>query len=544
MIDEIQVEDLALIREASMAPSGALTALTGETGAGKTALLTACKLLMGARADKGSVREGSDSARVSGRFYLPSDEGERELVATRSVSVDGRSRATIDGAMASASELARSIAPSIDLCGQHEHQRLMKPASHGALLDAWAADGIEGPLEAYRAAFARATQARREYERVCEARSASEASLEEARFTLRQIDGVGLVEGEYDELVAYLDKAEHAEVLARAAHGAYTGLSGDGAALDGVNAAIEALSEGARFDGGLAEFEQSLREASYVLEDVAREMLSYRDAIEFDPDELARSQERLASLQGLMRSYGPRFEDVVARRDEAAALVSMVDDADAHERRAQRALDEAEDRLSEAAAMLHDARLAAAPRFAEAVSAVMSRLEMGSAALTCSVSKLSREQWTSSGPSDVEFMFRPGAGMSDRPLARIASGGEISRVMLAVHVVLGERDEVSTLVFDEVDAGVGGATAVALAAVLSDLARTHQVIVVTHLPQVAVAAQVHYVVEKQGGDVPETKLSKVEGSDRIAEVARMLSGSITDTSLAHARELLDGAAGR
>ena len=530
MIDEIQVENLALIRKASMAPSGALTVLTGETGAGKTALLTACKLLMGSRADKSSIREGADAARVAGRFYLPSDDGERELVATRSVSVDGRSRATIDGSMASASELAKKIAPSVDLCGQHEHQRLMKPA-----------DEVEKPLGEYRRAYAQAVEARRDYDRVREARSASEASLDEARFTLRQIDGVGLIEGEYDDLVSYLDKAEHAEVLARAAHGAYIGLSGEGAALDGVNAAIESLSEGARFDANLAAFEQSLREASYVLEDVSREMLSYRDSVEYDPDELARSQERLAALQGLMRSYGPRYEDVVARREEAASLVSMVDDADEHERRAQRVLEAAESRLAKAAASLHEARLAAAPRFSESVSSVMSRLEMGTAMLTCSVELLPRESWSASGPSSVEFFFRPGAGMSDRPLARIASGGEISRVMLAVHVVLGERDEVSTLVFDEVDAGVGGATAVALAAVLSDLARTHQVIVVTHLPQVAVVADTHYVVEKTKGDAPETSLRSVSGADREGEIARMLSGSVTEASLAHARELLEDA---
>lgn len=541
MIDEIQVENLALIRKVSMAPSEGLTVLTGETGAGKTALLTACKLLMGFRADKGSVREGSDAARVAGRFFLSAEEGERELVATRSVSVDGRSRATIDGSMASASELASTIAPSIDLCGQHEHQRLMEPTSHGLLLDAWAADEVGEALAAYRAAYAQAMEARRDYDRVREARSASAASLEEARFTLRQIDGVGLIEGEYDDLVAYLDKAEHAEVLARAAHGAYAGLSGEGAALDGVSAAVEALSEGARFDEGLGAFEQSLREASYILEDVAREMLSYRDAIEYDPDELARSQERLAALQGLMRSYGPRFEDVVARRDEAASLISMVDDADERERRAQRVLEAAEERLSRAAVLLHEARCAAAPRFAEAVSSVMSRLEMGTASLTCAVDLLPRESWGRTGASNVEFFFRPGAGMSDRPLARIASGGEISRVMLAVHVVLGERDEVSTLVFDEVDAGVGGATAVALAAVLSDLSRTHQVIVVSHLPQVAVAADTHYVVEKTKDDVPETLLRCVSGEEREREIARMLSGSVTETSLAHARELLEEA---
>lgn len=538
VIDEIQVENIALIKEASMAPSPRLTALTGETGAGKTALLTACKLLLGQRADKDAVREGSDGARVSGRFFLGDASGEGEAVVTRRVSVDGRSRATINGAMASISELSSLIGPSVDLCGQHEHQRLLKPASHLLLLDAWAKDEVAQALADYRAAFESARAARRALDQLVEARGASEASLDEARFALRQIDSVNPSEGEYEELTAYLDRAEHAEVLARSAHNAYIGLSGEGGALEGLNAAVDAVFEGARFDEGLAPFAQSLREAGYVLEDVAREMVAYRDGIEYDPEQLAHAQERIASIQGLMRSYGPRLEDVLVRREEAYDLVSAVDDADVRERAARAALDAAEESLSRCADALDEARLAAAPRFSEEVNEVMARLEMPSSELICKVERLERSAWTANGPSAVEFFFRPGAAMRERPLARIASGGEVSRVMLAIHVVLGERDETSTLVFDEVDAGVGGATAVSLAAVLSDLAATHQVIVVTHLPQVAVAADVHYVVEKVQGDVPETRLRSVTGEERAREIARMLSGSVSDASLAHARDLL------
>jgi len=180
---------------------------------------------------------------------------------------------------------------------------------------------------------------------------------------------------------------------------------------------------------------------------------------------------------------------------------------------------------------------------AKAVTEQMARLEMGSAQLAVQVERLPRNQWTSAGPSRVELLYRPGAGMTARPLRRIASGGEISRVMLACKVVLGEADGTETLVFDEVDAGVGGATAVALAQVLADLARTHQVIVVTHLAQVAVMGACHYLVSKSGGDVPETTLVQLEGDDRVAEIARMLSGDASQTSLAHAREMLAAARG-
>ena len=549
MIDEIQVENLALIRKATLEPARGLTVLTGETGAGKTALLSALKLLMGERADKGSVRDGEDALTVSGRFFgvasledADAYEG-AELVATRRVGADGRSRATVNGRMASVGELAGAVAPTVDLCGQHEHQQLMKPAVHVRLLDALAGEDVAAARKAYEQAFDAATEAAAELARVRDASAASSAKLDEARFVLKRIDAVDPREGEYDELAADLSKVEHAEALALAADAAHEALAGESGALDALGGAVTALDGAARFDARLGEWADALREAGYVLEDMARETRAYRDEVEFDPEALARQQERMADLQGLLRAYGPRMEDVLARRAEAADLVSLVDDAAARERAAQKALDAAEEALAQAARVLDEARLQAAPRFGEAVTAQMARLEMGGAQLVCAVEPLERAAWTRTGPSSVEYLFRPGAGMQARPLARIASGGEVSRVMLAVKVVLGAVDEVDTLVFDEVDAGVGGATAVALADVLADLARTHQVIVVTHLAQVAVRGEAHYVVRKAEGEsgMPETDLQRLSAEERPAEIARMLSGDVTEASLAHAQEMLEQA---
>lgn len=550
MIDEIHVSNVALIRDASFSPSRGLTAITGETGAGKTALLSACKLLVGERADKTAVREGADGLSVEGRFFFDDDADvpagieleEGEAVVCRRVGVDGRSRAQINGRMASAKEVAQLVAPTLDLCGQHEHQALMRPAMHLSLLDAWAKGDVDAARAAYAEAFDAARDAATELERVRSAGAASAAKLDEARFTLQRIDAVGVSdEGEYDELAARLEKAENAEALVSATNGAYESLSGEGGAIDALEAAASALEGASAFDKALGDLARSLRESSYVLEDVSREALSYRDSIEFDCDMLEESQGRMAALQGLLRTFGPRLSDVISARDEAAELVSLVDDADERERAAIRALEAAEGELAAAAGALDKARKKAAPRFAETVSHVMSRLEMGSASLACEVSDLPREKWTKEGPHQVEFMFRPGSGMQARPLARIASGGEVSRVMLSIKVALGEADNVDTLLFDEVDAGTGGATAVALASVLADLAKTHQVIVVTHLAQVAVVADAHYVVRKSQGDVPETNLVSVEGDERTAEIARMLSGDATEASLAHAREMLQGA---
>ena len=536
MIDEIQVKDVALIREASLSPSPGLTVLTGETGAGKTALVSAVKLLVGERADSSYVREGAKNAEVRGRLF-PSDPTADELVAVRKVSADGRSRATINGTMASVSELARTVGPLVELCGQHEYQSLLKPAEHGRILDGWA--DLESTVgAAFREALANARAAEAALEEMRATASASNTQLEEARFTLQQIEAVNPEGGEYEEMRDWLARAEHAEVLARNSHGAAEALSGDDGALDALNTAISLIEEASRADESLAPFATTLRETCFVVEDVARDMAGYCDAIDFDGESLAAAQERMGQLMGLMRSFGPTMEAVFERWDAAAALVGLIDDADENLARAEATLEAAESVLAEAVAAYDAARAEAAPQFAAAVNEVLGRLEMGTAALVCTVEPLPRENWSTAGSASVVFEFKPGASMQPRPLARIASGGEISRVMLAINVALGAKDGTETLVFDEVDAGVGGSTANALATVLAELASSHQVIAITHLAQVAVLADAHYTVTKTAGDAPETILTPVTGDARVAEVARLLSGTATKTSLAHARELL------
>lgn len=541
MIDEIHVENVALIHEADLVPGTGLTVLTGETGAGKTALLSALKLLMGERADSSAVREGSEGALVEGRLFAGAHD-EQGFVAQRRVGPDGRSRARVDGAMASVRELSERVSPLIDLCGQHEHQRLLDASSHVDMVDAWAGAGVAATLEAYRTALAAAQEAARELARVEEASRTQGSRLEEARFAYERICDVDPKPGEYEELEERLPRFEHAEALAGCAHEAAEALSGEGGSLDALNAAISELSRMGRVDAKLAEFADELTSAAITLEDAAAELRRYRDSVDFDPEELAQAQERFSAFKGLLRQWGPRMEDVFARRDEAAELLSLVDDADARVRRAREARDAAEDALARAARDLTKRRNTAAPRFCREVGKQMARLEMGRAELVWDSRELPRERWTAQGPCACELLYRSGAGLTPRPLRRIASGGELSRVMLAAKVVLGESDAVDTLVFDEVDAGVGGATARSLAQVLADLARTHQVIVVTHLAQVAVQGSVHYVVRRSDeGDMPETRLVRVEGSDRVTEVARLLSGDASDESLAHAKQLLSEA---
>ena len=541
MIDELHVRDVALIRDAAIEPAAGLTVLTGETGAGKTALLSSIKLLVGERADAGMVREGAASLEVEGRLFLRGDD-EDGTVVRRRVGADGRGRVELSGHMASVRELAERVGATVDLCGQHEHQRLLAPQTHVEVLDSWAGAPAAEALAAYRDALAASSAAAAELERVREMGRATGERLEEAAFVLRRIDEVDPRAGELEELEAQLPRVEHGEALMEAASGARELLSGDDGACDALGAAARALRDAARYDGALEQWAQTLESSLIEVEDVAAELRDYADEVDFDPEELERVQARLARLEGLMRTYGPRMADVLERRERAREVVAAASDGGELERRAAEELERREAELARAADALDAVRSEAAPRLAEAVSGQMAFLEMGTAELVVSQERLPRAEWTRSGPSRVELLYRPAAGLTARPLRKIASGGEGSRVMLACKVVLGEADECETLVFDEVDAGVGGATAVALASVLARLAQTHQVIVVTHLAQVAVAAQKHYLVRKSGGDVPETSLVELSGEDRVAEVARMLSGDTGSASRDLAREMLSARA--
>ena len=540
MIDELHVQDVALIREASIIPARGLTVLTGETGTGKSALLSSVKLLMGERADASAVREGADALCVEGRFFEPGGDPDGTVVRRR-VEAAGRGRVEVDGHMASVRELAEGPGATIDLCGQHEHQRLLQGSTHVQMLDAWVGDAAQEALKAYRNALDAARDAQSELERKVEMSRSAGERLEEAEFVLRRIDEGGPAEGESEELEQTLPKAEHAESLMRSATEAREAMSGDGGAEDVLSSVVSDLRGAARNDERLGALADRVESSLIDLEDVSAELRDYAEAMDFDGDRLAQMQERLGELQGLLRSYGPRMQDVLERRAKAAELVSAAHDGDAVVRAAQEALDAAEAELRARADELDAVRREAAPKLAAAITDQMAFLQMGSASLELGFERLDRAQWTSAGPSRVEMTYRPAAGLSARPLRRIASGGEVSRVMLACKVVLGDADGTDTLVFDEVDAGVGGATAVALAQVLARLAQTHQVIVVTHLAQVAVVAQKHYLVSKRGDEVPETTIEEIGGEERVAEIARMLSGDQTQASLDHAREMLSGA---
>lgn len=574
MLDEMHIANVALIRDTLFQPSSGMTVITGETGSGKTALLNALKLLVGERANAGMIREGAAELAVEGRFFLesveadeqevpvedggPAQQGvsaehsepvEQEMVASsedgtvvcRRVGLNGRSRVTINGSLAGVKDLAAGVGASIDLCGQHEHQQLLNAAYQRKLFDRWGASSIGPALERYQEAFDACAAAQAEVERLQKLREADSVALDRARFTVEQIAAVDPQPGEYETLLQELPFYENAEMLAGETRSAYQALTAEGGVLEKLQDAQVSIDKIAGVDGAVEAQQKAVREAYFLLEDVGHELARYQASIDFSEDELEVRQTRLSALQGIMRGYGPTMHEVFATFAEANQLIASYDSCDELLAEAKQAREEAEDKLVSAADALAVAREEVAPRFSAAVTAQMARLEMGSASLVVELQDLTREAWTRWGTQALDYLFVPGAGLSPQKLSAIASGGEVSRVMLALKVVLGSCDDVDTLVFDEIDAGVGGKTALALAAVLKDLAQTHQLIVVTHLPQVAVVGDAHYLVEKHEAPELTTDIRVLSAEERVAEVARMLSGRVDETSLAHAKELLASA---
>ncbi len=538
MLDELHVRELALIQEAWLEFGPGMTVLTGETGAGKTALLGALKLLLGERADTGAVRSGAAEALVEGRFAASGVE----ILVRRRIGADGRSRCSIDGEMATVGALASTVGPLVDLHGQHEHQALLGTQSHLGYLDRWAGAEVESARAEYAASRATYHAAKTDLDALVARLDEASRDAEHLRFVADEIGGVNPAPGEDEALAARLPALQHSERLADAADEAAEALRGEGGALDRVAYATASLRRVQGIDPVVDELALRLESLQAQLDDVGGTARVYRDSIEHDPKVLDETLARLGAIAGLVKKYGPTLDDVVRRREEALRMLDEAEEGTLALSEARARVEGALEAFVDTAKTLAERREQAAPGFVGALEQATSGLAMDGARFEVAFTDLPLDRWTTEGPHRVEFLYAPAPGQPARPLARIASGGEVSRVMLALKVVLGGADTVETLVFDEVDSGVGGATATAVGARLAQLAGTHQVIVVTHLAQVAAFADDHLVVSKVVDEEGvATAVTRVNGEERVAEVARMLSGNDSDASLAHARELLEGA---
>jgi DNA repair protein RecN (Recombination protein N) len=554
VLTEISVENVALIEEATLELSPGLNVISGETGAGKTLLATALQMLLGARSRSETVRAGAKRATVEGTFVLPdvtrssvledalgdlAEEVEADdgLVLRRTLTEDGRSRCYVGGVTVPVRALASLGERMVSYHSQREQTRLTEPAEQLAILDDFLDEGAIEAKEEREALWHAVERDRRE---LVEITASSEARLREIdflRFQVSELEAADFSAQELTDLTRERDRLRNVTDLLQSTAAAAGTLSSDEGvgAIDAVARSVSELERAARYDETLSALLGRLGGLSAELEDVLYELRSYVDELEADPNRLEVVEDRIAALRALERKYG---DDVEGYLQDARARLKRMENLDEETAGLEARIQEGEGRLGELAATIYNGRERAAEILSAKVQENLAHLNLEK---TTFRAELVPNAPGPSGVERVEFVIRPNPGEPELPVRRYASGGELSRIMLAVRLAQERVEPGATYVFDEVDAGIGGETATAVGAKLRELGERNQVLTITHLPQIASEAGTHVVVSKEeAGGRTITRIRRVEGEERRRELARMLSGRIDEASLAHASELLVG----
>ena len=578
MLLELSVENFALVEKLRLHFEPGLNLLTGETGAGKSILLDALGMVLGERTGAEAVRHGADKARVEAIFSI--DEADARLntalqaagvesedgllLMGRELSPAGKSAARINGRPATVGMLKAVGDALVDIHGQHAHQSLLAVEHHAEILDNWGISEIAALKEAVAEAFGEAQAARRELAALQHDARERARTLDLLGYQRDEIDAAEPKPGEDDELTSERLRLGSAEKLHASASGAYAALHGGSAgsavsgrgnggskaaqfeggaatgALDGLTTAAAEIEHAARLDPTLAPLLECLQNALYVAEDAARDVRTYRDSMEFNPERLEEIENRLDILKTLKRKYGETIEDVLRYREEIGGRLEVLENAEERIAHLEKATEKTRKALETCAAKLTKARQKAAKPFAESIMRELADLAM--TATRFSVSITPRPEPNASGGDLIEFLISPNPGEPLKPLAKIASGGEISRVMLALKSVLSRTMATPTLIFDEIDSGIGGRTGTVLADKLAALSNASQILCITHLPQIAARGRQHFFIEKKTDKGRTTVgVTPLSPDDRVQELVRMLGGEPDSGAvIQHAREMLAG----
>ena len=554
MLTELRIRNFAIIESLTLPLAPGFNVLSGETGAGKSIIVGALGLLLGERASGDLIRTGADRAVVEGVFDITGhasaasvldergvDVENETVVLRREVNATGRARAWVNGTTVTAAVLAEVGRLLVNLHGQHEAQTLLDADAQRQILDAFG--GATEQATQLRSAYDALCAVRRDIQTLESRRADAERRADYLRHVSQEIDAAQLVAGEEERLEDEARRLEHAEELRVLAQGMTGMLDGDeDAVLQRLAAVQRSLASIQRIDPSLARLQETFDAAFYGLEELARELVSYEEGIELDPERLAEVERRRDLIFRLTKKYGPAVGDVLETAQRARAELDLLDSAGFDIRQLGERERAAAARVAEAAAALTSLRTAAAERLARAVDQVLPDLGIADGRFTAALPP--RAEIGATGAEDVEFRVALNLGHDARPLARVASGGELSRVMLALKTILARLDQVPTLVFDEVDAGIGGRVGLQVGETMRRVAAHHQVFAISHLPQIAARAHHHIVVAKgarEGVTTADTRV--VDGDARVVEIARMLGGDPeSEVSQAHARELLATAA--
>lgn len=553
MLTELRIRNFAIIESVTLPLGEGFNVLSGETGAGKSIIVGALGLLLGERASADLIRSGADKATVEGVFdisgardvaALADERGieieEDTLVLRREIASSGRGRAWINGATVTATVLAEIGRQLVNLHGQHDAQMLLDGESQRRILDAFG--GAESESGLVRDAHGELSGIRREIASLSSRRVEAERRSDYLRHVAREIEDARLSPGEETRLEDEARVLENADELRTLATGLSDLLSGEEASvLTQLGGAQRPLTAIQRIDPSTARLQELFDAGFYALQELSRCVEHYAAAVDLDPARLGEVRQRRDRLFGLLKKYGPALENVIETGRSARAELDLIDTAQFDLANLTARETDARTRLAAGAAKLSRMRASAGKKLAKAVDALLPELGMPDGRL--SVALLGRDEPGPEGAEDVEFRVALNVGHEERPLARVASGGELSRVMLALKTILAKVDDVPTLIFDEVDAGIGGRVGLQVGDTLRRVAKEHQVFVISHLPQIAARAHHHIVVAKGAkGGVTTADITVLDGTNRVAEIARMLGGDPeSKVSRAHARELIESA---
>lgn len=557
MLVECTIRNLAVIEAAHVRFSSGFLVMTGETGAGKSILIDALSLIAGARGSADFVRHGAKACEIECVFELAPDHPawhqleqwgitaspEEALLIRRDISAQGKSSARVNGQLLNLTMLKTLGDTLINLHGQHEHQSLLQIERHLTLLDSFGEQAIAPLRKRYRECYTAYTALRKEWKELETAGMQNLQMLDLYRYQIEEIEKAALKPGEEKQLEEERQKLTHAEKLSQAVTEGYDALYGSQMALEQLGKAMAVLDDAAKVDtAALGPLLEQLRSAYYQVEDASFQLRDYREGIEFNPERLDTLEERLALIQSLKRKYGDSVETILQYVQTIRKDFENIENRDQRLEELRVRMDKAKVELQQRAQALSEVRRKQAVRLAKSVMEHLRDLQMDRTRFEVSVRPL--DEPGKDGADLIEFLISPNPGEPLKPLGKIASGGELSRIMLALKSIFAGMDHIPVLIFDEVDTGVSGRAAQAIAEKMARLAENCQVFAITHLPQVACMADSHFLIQKSvSGERTFTEVRSLEQQDRTDELARMLGGvTITDTTRSHAYEMLELAA--
>lgn len=536
MINHISIQNFAIIENTEIDFEEGLNIITGETGSGKSIVIEAISLALGSRADSAFVRHGAQKAvvQLAGELY-----GE-DIVITREVSAAGKNLCKLNGQLVTLGELSETCRRLADIHGQYDNQSLLNPDNHIKLVDSFYGEQITPIKEAYQAAYASYQDTKSRLTKLLSAEQDNLKKLDFYRFEQSEIENAHLTPGEDESLSERISILQNSEKIFDAVETAYGLLSdGDRDVLSSMGTGLHALQSISEYSKEIQTLTEEFADIYYRLEDLSSELRRIRDDVTFSPEELDDSITRISQIDGLKKKYGSTIEEILTYYDTISEELNQIENFDDVKAQLQAEADAAYKALSEKAAQLTEVRKASAKELETAIESELHDLNFGSAKL--SIDFQCSETFGPDGNDDVEFLISTNKGESLKPLVKIASGGEISRIMLAIKNITGTYDNIPTMIFDEIDAGISGITASIVGRKLHQIAKNHQIICITHLPQIAASGDTHYRIYKEENDSNTfTTVEKLSDTETIDEIARLLGGeNITETTRKSAVELME-----